>query len=124
MATLDRHHWYDLSEHRAWEDVISMILGVIVIISLAFFGASGNAPFIVSTGFVGGLIIALAMMEMVSLRRWEEWLEMACGAWLIASPFVFGLAGGQRTLHMVVGALVIMLAALELWQDRSRDFAR
>ncbi len=124
MATLDRHHWYDLSEHRAWEDVVSMILGVVVIISLAFFGASGNPALTISTGVAGGLIIALAMMEMVNLRRWEEWLEMACGAWLVASPFVFGLAGGQRMLHMVIGALVILLAALELWQDRSRDFAR
>jgi hypothetical protein len=120
MATLDNQHWYSLSSHRPWEDVASMLLGIVVIIAPAFISGSESTAVVISTGAVGVLIIALAMLEMTNWRRWEEWLEMLCGAWLVAAPFVLGYTGTLRTLHIVVGALVAALAVLELWQDRNR----
>lgn len=120
MAALDHHHWYSLDTHRPWEDVVSMVLGAIVVIAPVFIPGVESTAVIVSTGLAGVLIIALAAMEMTNLRRWEEWLEMLCGAWLVAAPFVFGYAGTQRTLHIVIGVMVVGLALLELWQDRDR----
>jgi hypothetical protein len=39
--------------------------------------------------------------------------------WLIVSPFTLGYAeaGALRYWHFVLGAVVALLAALELWQD-------
>jgi hypothetical protein len=120
MAALDHHHWYSLDSHRPWEDVVSMVLGAIVVVAPVLIPGVESTAVIVSTGLAGVLIIALAAMEMTNLRRWEEWLEMLCGAWLVAAPFVLGYAGMQRTLHIVIGVMVVALALLELWQDRAR----
>ena len=62
----------------------------------------------------------MAAMEIVALRRWEEWIELACGAWLVISPFMFQYGGALMAWHMALGLLVAILAALELWQDWQR----
>ncbi len=64
-------------------------------------------------------MLVLAELELVGLQRWQEFADIACGVWLIASPFIFGYAGGGplRLWHYALGALVVLLAAFELWQD-------
>ena len=71
------------------------------------------------TPIVGIIVLALGAAEFLDLRRWEEGLEIACGLWLIASPFVFGYANADtlRYWHFILGAAVVLLAVLELWQD-------
>ena len=41
------------------------------------------------------------------------------GLWLIASPYMFGYSGDGllRFWHTSLGGLVVLLAALQLWQD-------
>jgi hypothetical protein len=42
----------------------------------------------------------------------------------MASPFVFGYAGGGEMLmiwHLAVGGIVVLLAILELWQDWTKS---
>jgi hypothetical protein len=57
------------------------------------------------------------------LQRWEEICQLVLGLWLIASPYVLGYsaAGSLRFWHSTLGGLVILLAALELWQDWNRS---
>jgi hypothetical protein len=45
--------------------------------------------------------------------------EMALGLWLIASPYIFGYSGDGmlRFYHSSLGGVVVLLAALQLWQD-------
>jgi hypothetical protein len=45
--------------------------------------------------------------------------EIALGLWLIASPFILGYAGDDllRAWHVALGGIVILLGALQLWQD-------
>lgn len=121
MATLERHHWYDLTTHRSWEDVVSIILGAIVLIMPAVMAGAESTMMVITSGIAGLLIIALAALAMVNSQRWQEWVEMVCGLWLIASPYVLGYAGSLRTLHVVVGVAVCLLALLELWQDSGRE---
>ncbi len=120
MATHTQSNGFSLLKHRAWEDGISLILGLIVVLSPWLAGAATNAVVMTATGFVGFLIVAMAGLEMVSLRRWEETIETLCGAWLIASPYIFGYGGALRLWHMALGALVMLLALFELWQDWDR----
>jgi hypothetical protein len=68
MAALDHHHWYSLDSHRPWEDVVSMVLGAIVVVAPVLIPGVESTAVIVSTGLAGVLIIALAAMEMTNLR--------------------------------------------------------
>jgi hypothetical protein len=43
---------------------------------------------------------------------------MVAGMWLMASPFWLGYGDPLRITHIVIGVLVAILAAIELWQDR------
>lgn len=112
-----------LMEHRRWEDILSMVLGLIILISpmFSFFGdAGGNRTVIGITALVGAAIIVLSGLEQLSLRRWEEFLVFLCGIWMIISPFVLRYGGSLRRWHIVLGIVVALLALLEIWQDRNR----
>lgn len=107
--------WF--TEHRRWEDIFSACLGVLIVLSPWIAGADERVAVMVNAGLAGVLITALALLEMVQLRRWEEILEMICGAWIVASPFVFRFDGALRTLSFVLGGAVVFLAIFEYWQD-------
>ncbi len=120
MATVTQPGKFSLLQHRSWEDWVSMALGVLVLFSPWVSDTAFSTAMMITTGFVGFVIIAMAGLELVSLRRWEEAIEFLCGAWLIASPFVFGYAGALRWWHLAIGALIALLSLFELWQDRGR----
>ncbi len=105
--------------HRNWEDWLAMLVGVLIGLSPWLAGQQDNQVVMWNAIIVGALVIALAALELANLQRWEEAGEMACGMWLIASPFIFGYAGAGalRSWHFVLGAIVALLAAIELWQD-------
>jgi uncharacterized membrane protein len=116
MENTAHHSW--ITEHRGWEDFCSALFGGLIILS----------PIVVDTttmvtanaGLIGILIVGLALVEYMSLQRWEEVLELVCGGWIIASPFVLQYGNDLRLIHMVLGGGVVILALFELWQDRKR----
>jgi SPW repeat len=105
--------------HRTWEDWVSIALGVLVGLSPWLAGEQGDAAVNWNAVILGALVIALGALELSGLQRWEEAVEIACGLWLIVSPFIFGYAdaGTLRYWHFALGALVALLAVVELWQD-------
>lgn len=104
--------------HRSWEDWLGMALGVLIGLSPWIVGQSDQGPMLNAIA-VGAAVLLLAETELVDLHRWEESLELLCGLWLVASPFVFGYAaaGELAAWHFTLGGLVVLLAAVELWQD-------
>jgi SPW repeat len=105
--------------HRTWEDWIGILVGVLIGLSPWFAGQEDNQLVVLNALIIGVLVLSLAAFELVDLHRWEEVGEIACGLWLIASPYIFGYAG-TGTLqywHFGLGAVVVLLAAMELWQD-------
>ncbi len=105
--------------HYLWEDCGSMVLGALIVLTAWLVGDVSQSVATNAT-IVGILVLALGASEFLDLRRWEEGLETVCGLWLIASPFIFGYAdaGTLRYWHFVLGAAVVLLAVLELMQDR------
>ena len=105
--------------HRNWEDWLSMALGVVIGLSPWLAGEQGQSAVNWNAVVLGAVVVALGALELSGLQRWEEALEMLSGLWLVASPFVFGYAGtgSLRIWHFVLGAVVVLLAALEQWQD-------
>src|SRR5260221_4338569 len=83
---------------------------------------SERSIMILNTFVVGMLVFGLAQLEYVALQRWEEVAEIALGLWLIASPLIFGYSGDDvlKIWHPSLGVIVVLLAALQLWQDWRR----
>jgi hypothetical protein len=105
--------------HYVWEDCLSMGLGALIVLTSWIGNDVVSQTVAANATIVGILVLALGASEFLDLRRWEESLEVACGLWLIASPFVFGYAdaGTLRYWHFVLGIAVVVLAVLELRQD-------
>jgi hypothetical protein len=112
--------------HRTWEDWLGMLFGVLIVLSPWFPTQTSheivdaNRSYVILNTFVVGIIVfGLAQLEYVSLRRWEEVAGILFGLWLIASPYMFGYSGDGmlRFYHSTLGSLVLLLAALQLWQD-------
>lgn len=120
MATLNRTGW-GLIEHRRWEDIVTMILGAAILVSPMFGEPTGNTTMIATTAIVGAAVVILGGLEQIFLRRWEEFLMLLCGVWMMSSPFVLEYAGTLRNWHIALGAAVAALAILQLWQDRNRS---
>jgi hypothetical protein len=105
--------------HRTWEDWLGVLLGVVIVLSPWFAGQEGHENATLNAGVIGVLVFTLGAIELVELYRWEEIGEIACGFWLIVSPYVFGYAGTTlQYWHFGLGAVVALLAMAELWQDR------
>jgi hypothetical protein len=112
--------------HRTWEDWLGMLLGVLIVVSPWFPSQASHEVIdadrsyvILNTFVVGMMVFGLAQLEYVALRRWEEVAGILVGLWLIASPYIFGYHGDGmlRFYHSTLGGLVLLLAALQLWQD-------
>ena len=110
--------WF--TRHRRWEDYLSAAIGVLIVLSPILAVAEASVVVVISAGLTGVVITMLALLETLSLRRWEEVLELVCGFWVVASPLVLGYGGVLATAHFALGGLVCALALLELWQDRNR----
>jgi len=64
---------------------------------------------------VGALLIIAEIVELSIFRDWEEWINVALGAWLAISPWALGIASATaRWNFLVVGTLVIALALYEI----------
>jgi len=112
--------------HQTWEDWCGMLLGVLIVLSPWFPASTGHevvdaerSLVILNTFTIGILVFGLAQLEYVALQRWEEVTAIVLGLWLIASPYLFGYSGDGmlRFYHSSFGGLVVLLAALQLWQD-------
>jgi hypothetical protein len=115
-----------LGIHRTWEDWLGMLLGLLIVLSPWFPTQTtvdvvdgDRSIMILNTFTVGIIVLGLAQLEYVALQRWEEVAEIVLGLWLVASPAVFGYANDSLMLfwHAALGVLVVLLGALQLWQD-------
>ena len=114
-----------LGTHRTWEDWLGMLLGVLIVVSPWFptqYGpdaVEARSLMVLNAFTVGILVLGLAQLEYVALQRWEEVAQIVLGLWLIASPAIFGYANDGVMLfwHCLLGVLVVLLGALQLWQD-------
>ena len=105
--------------HRHWQDWFGIALGVLIALSPWLAGQTDSQVVIWITIAAGLWVIQFAGLELFDLERSEEAWLLVCGLALIASPFVLGYADSGTLVywHVVLGAAVVLLAALELWQD-------
>ena len=95
-------------------DVANLILGAILFLSPWIFGFSAGAESANANVF-GAVIFILSIAALAAFAVWEEWLNLIVGLWVLVAPWVVGFSGNARSVHVVIGILVGVLAAIELW---------
>src|SRR5258708_20805837 len=97
-------------------DVANLILGAFLFVSPWIFGFSGSTA-AVNANIVGVIIAVLAIAALAAFAIWEEWLNLIVGLWTLVSPWVLGFQATTKatTVSVLVGLLVAVLAAGEIW---------
>jgi hypothetical protein len=96
-------------------DIYNLLLALILFGAPWFFGhASRTAD--LDLRLSSAAIIILSLAAIIAFSAWEEWINLALGLWLVASPWLLGFAH-TRAMHFSIGigAAIAFLAALELW---------
>lgn len=98
-------------------DVLNLVLGAFLFLSpwvLEF--AAGAQTY---NALISGLIIALlSIAALAAFAEWEEWLNLVVGLWVLVSPWVLGFVDTTAMwIHVIIGAIVAVLAAIELWMS-------
>ena len=96
-------------------DVGNLLLGMILFFSPWLFGLSAGAQW-QTASTVGIFIAVLSVAALAAFAIWEEWLNLIVGLWLIASPWLLGFQDSSAmAVDVSIGAVVAILAALEVW---------
>ena len=76
-----------------------------------------DAGTVSTNAYITGIAIAiLAIAALARFAVWEELLNLIVGLWALVSPWVLGFRGTTAMMvHVVIGAAVAILAAIELW---------
>jgi len=97
-------------------DVVNLVLGAWLFLTPWVFGfAGGHAGW--SAWILGAVIALVALAALTAFAEWEEWVNLLLGLCVIAAPWALGFEGNgtaART-HVIVGIIVAVLAAVELW---------
>ena len=95
-------------------DIYILASGLFLLISPWLFGyvqQSGR----VNAEIVGCALVALSAAAIIAFAEWEEWLNVALGAWLIVSPWFLGFVHTPAMhVSIAVGVIVTYLALLEI----------
>lgn len=100
-----------------WQDWGNLTLAAWLFISPWVLGYAVGADAAAVNAWIFGVIVAsMAGAALMRARPWEEWVNMAIGAWLVISPWVLGFSGrgGAAWNAVIVGFLVLVLAAWDL----------
>lgn len=99
-----------------WEDWMGVALGVILLVSPWALGYSAETAATMNALVMGVILVLEEMLELGLHETAEEWIDLAAGAWLIASPFVLGFASvpSAAASAIVVGALTVLFALMAM----------
>ena len=94
-----------------WQDVVNILMGLWIATSPWVLGFPGSHYAAMWNALVVG--IAIIVLELVDIdwpAYWEEWLSIALGAWLIASPWMFGFVDNRvGTMSSVASGIIVMV---------------
>jgi hypothetical protein len=103
---------------RDWQDWCSLLLGIWVCVSPGLLQFTDDPVATRNIAGVGFLIILAEVFTFSALRELEEWINLALGTWLIASPFVLDITSFAAKGDAVIsGLLVVLLSVYEIWDS-------
>nr|WP_177215329.1 SPW repeat protein [Tranquillimonas alkanivorans] len=117
-------------EHRHWQDWVTGLVGLWLIASpfvLDFSLGEGTSTTLLMANFLvcGGLALILAASALAAFRNWEEWIAVALGVWLAASPWLLAFSTAQTAAWntVICGVIIAALATWTLYDESSAGHA-
>lgn len=110
-------------ENQRWQDWVTALAGAWVFLSpwiVATMAPDALGSVAIWNHYVIGLaIIVLALAALFAFRVWEEWIAAVLGAWLIASPWLFGFSSSLpfTVSDVLVGAIVVLLSGWQAFHE-------
>jgi len=107
------------------KDIKTVTAGSQVVLGLLLFAAPWVAGFATEqtaawTAWASGMLIAIVGMVALAGQAYAAaWANLVLGLWAVAVPWLLGFAMLQPAMwsHVVLGALVALAAAAELWAE-------
>ena len=98
-------------------NIVVAVLGLVLFLSPWLVGFREVQAATWNTWICGLVIAGLAVLAVTELQEWQEWVNAAFGLWTAAAPWILGFAGSVTAMwtHVVVGLVVAVLAAVEVW---------
>jgi uncharacterized membrane protein YfcA len=102
-----------------WEDWCAWLLGFWLCISPWLLGFDLE-PTATRTAVITGILIVFVERITITLhRRWDEWINVILGAWLVICSWMLDISyPAAKTNFVAVGLLVLVLALYEIWEVR------
>ena len=118
------NHLTRKTEDRA-VDILNLIAGAVLLLSPWLFGFAGESLAAWSAWISAAVITIVAIGALVAFERWQEWVNLAAGIWTAIAPWALGFAnlGNAATAHVILGAIVAIAAAVELWKIHNRPLS-
>jgi hypothetical protein len=96
-----------------WQDPVNALLAAWLILSPWAVGFQAEQLATWNFVSVGALLLAAALGAIFLPHAWEEWVEVALGAWLVVSPWLLGFSGiALATQNAVFTGLVVVVMSL------------
>ena len=107
-------------------DLVNVVLGLCLVFAPWALGFTSEMAATRNAWIVGAAIALIALGALFAFREWEEWVKLALGVWAILAPWLLGFATVAAALyaHVIIGLIVGVLAALDLWMIRNRPVLR
>ena len=98
-------------------DVVNVVLGAFLFLTPWFYGYASEATASWNAWLSGIVVAGLAVAALAAYGEWEEWLNLLVGLWVVISPWLVGFSANATAmhLHLAVGAIVALVAAVRLW---------
>lgn len=109
-----------LERWRNQTNLINVLFAAILFVSPWLLGFSYETAGL--NAWASGLLLGLvSVVAILSYAEWEEWIDLALGAWILGSPWVLGFPADAAAtkVHVMIGLIVTVLAAIELWKEHT-----
>ena len=95
-----------------WQDALNVILGIWLFVSPWVLGYSGAQVPAWNAWAVAVVVFLLSVASLAQFRKWEEWINVLLGIWLILSPWIlhFNSLSKATSNAIIVGIIVGLLA--------------
>ncbi len=106
--------------NKRWQDWVMLIFGVWLFLAPFWMPAYESSTSVAAWNsyVLGVLVVAFAWAALARPQKWQEWVNLVLGVWLIIAPFVLrfwgteqGAAWNQIVLGILIGADAIWMLA-------------
>lgn len=105
-------------------DIYQFVLAAVLFAGPWLFASARDTATAAIDARISALLVAtVSVVALLMFRKWAEWINVALGVWIAASPWILGFAHTPGSNVMIgVGILVTYLALIELWLVYNPDY--